>query len=223
VTLDGIVLDLDDTLYDSTGLLLPPADRRAVAAMRAAGLPLSEDEALARLSALRSEGEVAPLGRLAREAGADERCALAGDAAWFRYDPPPMTLDAAVDSALDELRRVAPLALVTAGDPGTQRRKAERLGLFARFVDLRFLDHRDRGAKTAALALILAERGWRAARTVVCGDRADGDVRAGNANGCLTVLVRRPGGEFAAVAPSSPDDVPWRILRSVVDLPALLS
>jgi hypothetical protein len=58
---------------------------------------------------------------------------------------------------------------------------------------------------------------------VVCGDRPDGDVRAANRNGCLAVLVRIEGTEFANVAAASPDDVPWRTIAHVAELPALLA
>jgi FMN phosphatase YigB (HAD superfamily) len=222
VTPDGVVLDLDDTLFDTTRLLLPWADLRAVAAMRAAGLAMSEDAALARLLELRAAGVVRTFAALAAERGADHRCTAAGEDAWFVYDPPPMTLDPAIAAALDELRALAPLALFTMGHPATQRRKTERLGLARWFGDLRFVDFRAPGGKTAALASILADRRWAAPRVVVCGDRPDGDVRAANRNGCRAVLVRREGAEFANVAPESPDDVPWRTISSVSELPALL-
>ena len=159
---------------------------------------------------------------LAREHGAGDCCVTAGEEAWFAYDPPPMALDAAIDAALGVLARVAPLALLTSGHPRTQQGKIDRLGLAPRFETLRIVVHRDAGGKTAALAGLIAERRWDPSRVVVCGDRPDGDVRAGNRNGCLTVLVRRKGAEFANVATASPDDVPWRIVGSVTELPLLL-
>ena len=219
---DGIVLDLDDTLYDTTRLLLPWADRRAIAAMCVAGLDLGEDEALRRLLELRRDGVVRTFAALAAERGAPDRSVAAGEDAWFDYDPPPMSLDPPVAAALDELAAMAPLALFTLGNVATQRRKVERLGIAPRFADLRFVDFRGADGKTEALASILRDQRWDASRVVVCGDRADGDVRAGNRNGCLTVLVRREGTEFANVAPASPDDVQWRTIASVAELPALL-
>jgi putative hydrolase of the HAD superfamily len=221
--LDGIVLDLDDTLFDTTRRLLPWADRRAVAAMRRAGLDLDEETALRRLLELRRAGVVRTFAALAAERDASTACVAAGEDAWFDYDPPPMTLEPSVDRALDELAETAPLALFTLGHVATQRRKVERLGLARRFVDVRYVDFRGKDGKTEALASILVDRGWTPSRVVVCGDRPDGDVRSGNRNGCLTVLVRRDGGEFAAVAPASPDDVPWRTIAHVAELPALLN
>jgi FMN phosphatase YigB (HAD superfamily) len=218
----GIVLDLDDTLYDTTRLLIPWADRRAVAAMRAAGLALSEEAALARIAELRRAGVARYWDALAREQGVDAACVAVGESAWLDYEPPPMELEPAVAHALDELAAIAPLVLFTMGHPRTQRWKAERLGLAARFADMRFIDFRGPGGKTETLAAILAEHAWRAADVVVAGDRPDGDVRAANRNGCRAVLVRRTGSEFADVAPASADDVPWRTIASIAELPALL-
>jgi FMN phosphatase YigB (HAD superfamily) len=218
----GIVLDLDDTIYDTTRLLIPWADRRAVAAMRAAGLTLSEDAALARIAELRRAGVARYWDALAQEQGLDAACAAACESAWLDYEPPPMDLEPAVARALDELAAIAPLVLFTLGHPRTQRGKAERLGLTARFTDMRFIDFRGPLGKTETLASILADQRWPAAEVVVAGDRPDGDVRAANRNGCRAVLVRRAGGEFAGVAPASDDDVPWRTIGSLAELPALL-
>ena len=219
----GIVLDLDDTIYDTTRLLIPWADRRAVAAMRAAGLRLSEDAALARIAQLRRAGVARYWDALAQEEGVDAACVAACESAWFDYDPPPMALEPAVGRALDELAALAPLVLFTMGHPRTQRKKAERLGLAARFADMRFIDVNGNAGKTEALASILADHRWAAADVVVAGDRVDGDVRAANRNGCRAVLVRRAGSEFAGVAPASPDDVPWRTIESLAELPGLLA
>ncbi len=219
---DGIVLDLDDTLFETTRLLIPWADRRAVAAMRGAGLRLGEDEALARIADLRRRGVARYWDALAAENGVDAACVAVGEAAWLDYEPPPMDLDPRVAAALDELSAVAPLVLFTLGHPRTQRWKAERLGLAARFADLRFIDSRSAAGKTETLASILADHRWDASRVVVAGDRRDGDVRAANRNGCVSVLVRAEGTEFANVAAASPEDVPWRTIAHVAELPALL-
>jgi FMN phosphatase YigB (HAD superfamily) len=219
--LDAVVLDLDDTLYDTTALLLPGADRRGAAALRSAGLAAEEDEIARRIAALRAAGCSTPLREVARTAGLPQSCVDDAERAWFVYEPPAMALDDDVAAALDALAALAPLALLTAGDPSTQRRKVERLGIASRFVTCRYAGLQP-DPKTRALAELLAERRWDPSRTVVCGDRPDGDVRAANRNGCRAVLVRREGAEFAAVAPACADDVPWRTIAHVRELPALL-
>jgi FMN phosphatase YigB (HAD superfamily) len=218
----GIVLDLDDTIYDTTRLLIPWADRRAVAAMRAAGLRLTEERALARIAELRRDGVARYWDALAREEGVDAAGLAACESAWLDYDPPEMALAPDVGRALEALAAIAPLVLATMGHPRTQRLKAERLGLAERFADMRFIDFNGPVGKTETLASILADHRWPAESVVVAGDRPDSDVRSANRNGCRAVLVRRAGGEFANVAPQSPDEVPWRTIESLAELPALL-
>lgn len=218
----AIVLDLDDTLYDSTGRLLPHADRRAAAALAASGLRAPTDAVLSRIAALRAAGCRTIFEEIVREHGGDLAWAAAAASAWDTFDPPPMRLDDDVAAALDELARIAPLALLTAGDPETQRAKIERLGIGPRFVACRIVDRRGSAGKTEALAELLGELGAARERTLVAGDRPDADVRAANRNGCVAVLVRSEGGEHAGVRPESPDDVPWRTIRHVRELPAVV-
>ena len=219
--LDAIVLDLDDTLYDTTRLLLPWADRRAIAALRGAGLEIDEDCAMARLRELRLSGvwSFAPL--VERHVRRDEFVRIA-ESAWFAYHPPPMTLETRVERALDDLAELAPLALLTSGDPATQRGKVDRLGIAERFAVLVLVPREAAGAKPAALAELLAARAWRPERVIVCGDRPDADIRAAHRNGCRGVLVRSAGAEFAAVKATTPDDVPWRTIEHVAELAPIL-
>lgn len=220
--LDAIVLDLDDTLLDTTGILLPVADRRAVRAMRAAGLALEEDAACARVTELRRAGRGGSVFRdLAAERRAPEPAGAAGEDAFFRYEVPPLDLDPRVARALDRLALFAPLALLTLGVPRTQRRKLEELGIDGRFVDREFVDLFGGGTKTAGLARLLDRHGWRAERVVVVGDSLAGDVAAAVANGCPGVLVRAGGERAHDVAPEGVR--PWAAVDHVDELPALLS
>jgi len=218
--LDGIVLDLDDTLLDTTGLLLPVADRRAIEAMRRTGLALGADDALAALHALRAGGAYEDLfARLAHEHGASRACGAAGAQAWFEYEVPPLELDPRVASALDELAHLAPLALLTFGIPATQRQKVDRLGIADRFVRSRYVDKDGGEDKRGGLADLLSATGWAASRVVMVGDSLLGDIAAGLAAGCLTVWVDG-GGERSSDA--APGVAPWRTIRHVGELAAVL-
>lgn len=220
--LDGIVLDLDDTILDTAGLLVPVADRRAIAAMREAGMEADPDAAHDLLRALRRDGVENLFGELARRLGAPEACGAAGTHAFFRYEVPAISLEPEVEAALEELARMAPLALLTAGVGTTQRQKVARLDLAPLFVECVFVELGSPGGKEPPLRDLLARRGWTPERVVVVGDRPASDVRAGNAAGCRTVLVRRAGGEFAEHAPASPADEPWQTITSLAELPGLL-
>ena len=220
--LDAVVLDLDDTILDTSGLLVPVADRRAIAAMIGAGLDVDAVSAAETLDILRRDGIEDLFGELARRHSASQECATAGTTAFFDFDVPPIALEPEVEAALEALQRIAPLALLTAGVERTQRQKVARLDLEPLFVECVFVGLGAPGGKAPALRALLERRGWDARRVVVVGDRPASDIRAGNAVGCRTVLVRRAGGEFAAADATATCDRPWRQVESLAALPALL-
>jgi len=220
--IDAIVLDLDDTILDTAGLLVPMADRRAVQAMIAAGLPTDAGAAHATLRELRRRDAHDLFGEIAAQHGGPPACAEAATQAFFHYDVPAIALEPRVQAALDTLHGAAPLALLTAGFETTQRQKVERLDIEALFVECVYVALGADGGKEPPLRELLARRGWRAANVIVVGDRPASDIRAGNALGCRTVLVRAPGGEFAEHAPTGAEETPWRTITSLADLPSLL-
>lgn len=222
MNLDGIVLDLDDTVFPTTRVLVPVADRLAVRAMQRAGLAVTPQRALAVIARLRGLGVGERLfEKLAAAVGAGPEVAAAGRRAWFGYDVPEIELPGDSARALDELAAMAPLALLTLGIPATQRRKIERLGIAGRFAHVVIVDRDGVATKTDALADLLRTTAWRPSRVVVVGDGPSTDIRAGNVNGCLTVRVRGEG-ENAAVPAEGPGDVAWREVESIDELPALL-
>ena len=221
--LDGIVLDLDDTLLDTTGLLLADADRRAIEAMRAIGFPMPIDEAQAHITSLREAGQATGVfAHLAKEVGADPAWGEVGELAFFDYDVPPLKVDPRVETALVELAEHAPLALLTLGVPRTQQQKIRRLGIEPWFAVIRYLDYTLGHDKAAALRALLAELDWEARRVVVIGDSVKTDIHAANTNGCLSILVNS-GGERSCEQPSADTEHPWHICGHVSDVPSLLA
>jgi len=220
---DGIVLDLDDTILESSRLLVPAGDRRAVEALRAAGIAVTIEAGLAALKEARRRAA----GRLdwaawARRLGGSDELGASAERAFHAFEVPPLELDDDARAALDALGALAPLALLTLGDPATQRAKIERLGIAPRFVDLRVVPRDGHRTKVHELADLLAKTGWDPARVAVVGDSLASDVAAGNANGCRTVRVRG-GGEWAHEEPRGPHEVPWRTCGRLAQVPELLA
>jgi len=220
----GIVLDLDDTLIDTTRLLVPAADRRAAEALIAHGGPADVDGLVARFHVLRLRGVVDVFRAVAEEYGLPAAATDAAESSFFTYQVPDLRLTHDVERALAELRTIAPLALLTFGDPDTQWSKIRSLGLEREgaFAGLRVVGRGEPGGKAVSLSALLSELDWAAGRVVVCGDNPASDIRAGNICGCMTVRVRRGGAEFASATTVSPLDQADHEIASVTELPALL-
>lgn len=224
-TIDAVVFDLDDTLIDTSGQLVPAALRVAAEAMVAAGIDADAatlhghlvERASAGLGADYFGTAVARFGT--RDSASGEEIAARGRRAYLTADVgcPPL-LPGAV-SLLERLRDRARLFLVTAGDPDTQRRKVTRLGIAPRFDEIRWVASVDGEDKFAALAALLDTHALTAERCVVVGDRVGGEIHDANRLGMISVWIRR--GEFREREPRNQGEVPGHVVRDVAELTAL--
>jgi len=197
--IDAVVLDLDDTLMDTTGQLMAPAHREAAQAMIDAGLPADLDGLLTlRLELQRSSPDEDTNVLAAKAYGhpADSPIVAAGRDTYYRrriesLDPFPGTR-----GMLDALHGRCKLLLLTTGHPGTQRSKVTLLDIASYFDDMVFLPI-DEADKRAGLASLLRFNKVKPARTVVVGDRIDREISAGRRLGTWT--VRMDGGEGASL------------------------
>jgi HAD superfamily hydrolase (TIGR01509 family) len=206
--LAAVLLDLDDTLLDTAGLLLGPARLEAGAAMVAAGWPGTAEEAatgLERLSRERPHDD--PFHALAEERGADPfRAGVAGWGAFHRRSvPESLPLVPGAAEALDALRAGGTaLVLVTFGDPPTQEAKVRATGLAPLLDGVRYEPLAASPDKARAFREICAVRGLDPARCAAVGDRPDAEIAAGRALGMRTVRLRR--GEHAFRDPRGPHE-----------------
>jgi len=216
---EGVVFDLDDTLYPQRAWLEGACD--AVAA-RAADLgvdPVALRGALVEALALGSD-RGATIDRALEAIGASapvEPLVTAFRAhAPARLDPYP-----GVDDALRDLGALVPLALVSDGDPPGQRAKLAATGLAAYFSAVVLSDELGREHRkpdplpyTTALAAL----GLPAQVVVAVGDRPGKDVLGATRAGLRAVRVRT--GEYASDA-----DAPgtWAVADDVVEAAALVA
>ncbi len=223
--LRAVFLDLDDTLLDTAGILLGPARLEAGAAMVAAGLPGTTEEAAAGLALLSRErpGED-PFPLLAAAKGADPlRVGVAGWGAFFRRKVPdrlPLVEGAA--AALGALRaRGVRLFLVTFGDVPTQEAKVRATGV-ADLVDRVAYEPLAASAdKGRAFRALCAEEGIDPRDCAAVGDRPDAEIAAGKALGMFTVRVRR--GEHEALAPRGTGETADSTVSAFREAAALLA
>lgn len=212
----GIVLDLDDTLLDTTGILIPHADRRAIELLG----PQSPTDALSQLRSLRAEGVTDPIAELGRLQAVPRDRIERARSVWFDYDVPPLELDPRVDVALQELSSIAPLALLTQGVERTQRAKIARLGIAGRFEAVVVVTSAERHAKADALRALLGRLGRQPQRVVVVGDRLASDIHAANACGCRGIRVLAGEGRFDR--PTTRLEMPWAEVEHVDQVAGLL-
>jgi putative hydrolase of the HAD superfamily len=206
--IEAVVLDLDDTLFDTSGTLIGPANRESAAAMIGAGLP-GTVEAIAqrRMTLSRAHPGEDPDVLTVKSFGLEDRAdiAAAGRKAFYSrtirsIEPFPETMP-----LLETLRGHVLLVLMTTGAPATQRRKVELLGIEGFFAELVFLDIATE-TKHDALVALQRRRGWNASAVVVVGDRIDREIAAGRRLGMWTVRVAH--GEGRHLTPTGPAQQP---------------
>ncbi len=214
----AVVFDLDDTLIDTTGLLVAPAHREAAAAMIAAGLEASLEEVAEKRIDFAKAAPVEQVDlRVAAFFGAGEEVAAAGHRAYFGRsvaELEPFSFVPAVMEALSERT----LLLVTAGFEATQRKKLELAGLVDYFDAAEVVPVG--GDKGVVIARLLREREIPVEATVVVGDKVDGEIEAGRRLGAWTVRVAY--GEGAAGVPQGPLQRPHYTVPSIEALPAVI-
>ncbi len=216
-----ILFDLDDTLFDCAGTLVPQAHRDAVAAMVAAGLPGPVEARQAELTELlQAHPGADAYDHLCSMHGAGDVVAAAGRTRFYERDVPPIDPFPGVRALLDRLAGRMFRVIVTRGNTATQQRKVERLDLAKHVDEVCCVDTGDPGGKQAVFAACMAAQQVPAAQTLVVGNRRSDEIAAGNRLGCRTALVVT--GEYAGVAPVGPGEQAETELERIADLGDLL-
>lgn len=208
--IDTVIFDLDDTLLDTSGLLLAPAHRDACAAMIAAGLEAAADELLATRLRLHREQPRGDLDALvsAHYGRTDEAIAAAGRRAFFERAVPPIPVDRSLRAMLKRLTGRWLLLLVTGGHAPTQADKIRRLMIREVFTEIIYVPTGQ--TKRPAFESLVTRRDLAPERTLVVGDRIDAELAVGKALGMRTVRVA--GGEYGHLVPQDPAEQPdWEI------------
>jgi len=220
----AVLFDLDDTLADTAGTLVIPAQKRAVVAMVEAGLRASVEEAHAALLEIRKLDPGVPFfRRLIERFGADdaEACREAGRGAFFGNPPDAIRLVPGARRLLTVLReRGVRLFLVTYGVPARQEQKIDLLGIRECFEEVVVVPLTEAPDKREVFSGILDRLGVPPAEVWVVGDRPPGEIRAGNALGAFTIRIRR--GEFFGLEPRDASEEAGLTLESLDGLIAEL-
>ncbi len=224
----AVFFDLDDTLIDTAGQLVELALEDAADAMRRTGLRADRAELI---DFLRSKAQAAQGGNyfVAAAEHFSQGCVdaslsfVANEArtAFFAADVPDLEPLPGCRHLLLQLgERGSSLFLITAGNPKTQRRKIDRLGFADTFHAIAYVNSLEGETKLPVFQRILDRFALDPSDCLCVGDRVVGEIRDANSLGIWT--VRMSGGEFAAVEPSRPDEVPDFVVADLLELATLL-
>jgi FMN phosphatase YigB (HAD superfamily) len=207
------IFDLDDTLYDCFGQRVVAAHRYASQAMVAAGLRAGVDEVFqARMESFRKNPQLEHIdAEVCRRFPVRDAEAVirAAQAAYFSLPVGKLTLFPGTLAVLRTMKaRAIRIFIVTFGDPETQRRKVEALGLDRESAveRIHYADTSNLRTKEEMFRSLLRETGARPEEALVVGDRPDSEILAGKHLGMHVVRIRH--GEFAALEPQHPEERP---------------
>jgi FMN phosphatase YigB (HAD superfamily) len=199
---DLIVVDLDDTLYPQAEYLAGAWKHVAETAGRYGTDPAALHAHLTRVCAERGSGGGAIIDTALHRTGADPVLAPVLVAAFKAFRPAHLPLYPGVQAALAGLARIAPVVILTDGDPDTQHAKLDATGIREHVAGFCITDELGgrhlRKPDPAGLLHLCATFNADPARTVVIGDRPGKDLAVAHATGSRAVRVLT--GEYAGQA-----------------------
>ncbi len=220
---DHLVFDLDDTLLDTYGQLVPQAAKEACAKMMERGLAtdiatcLKVREEIAQTSA-RTDLFTNLVARLGVTRGAvPKEIADAGFKAFYdRKVESSITLLPGLRDILHGLRDKYGLHLVTAGHPDTQEEKLRILDLRSLFDTTTIVNTFAQETKGLAFRAIAKRTGSTAPKHLSIGNRLDTDIAPAKILYWTTCWVKH--GEYARSAPANDFEKPDHTISSVMEL-----
>jgi putative hydrolase of the HAD superfamily len=205
-----LVFDLDDTLLDTTGLLLPSAALRACEDMINAGLPCTLRECLMWREDLAPQYSHRELFRLiAERTGVPDPTPLGDIGSHSFYNSPIPDLLPLMEGAHEVLTAVAPkyiLYLLTSGAPFTQMEKIRATRLRPIFRDCLIVDKFSTKNKKDFLREIMDREKILPEQLLSIGNRITEEIRHGKQLGSMTCHFDY--GEHVGEKPERPEDHP---------------
>ncbi|MEK7357261.1 MAG: HAD family hydrolase [Bdellovibrionota bacterium] len=203
-----LVFDLDDTILDTYGQLVPQASRDACEAMITAGLKTDLASCMRLREELgRSGGRGDTYGAIVARFGVDGGldpalvAAKGSDAFYNRRVTGGISLFPGTREMLRDLKTKYGLHLVTAGQEKTQVSKVETLKLGELFDSIHVIDYRTGRRKGDAFAAIQDHTKLPASAHLSIGNRLDSDIADAKRLGWKTCWVRY--GEHAEDSPQN--------------------
>jgi FMN phosphatase YigB (HAD superfamily) len=215
--IDTVVFDLDDTLVDTSALLIAPLEIEAARRMVQVAPSLPDPDELATLVLKLRQADPSMVEReLVRLLpGLTEEVLEARRQTFTGLTPDRLFIDPRAKRLLQDLHGRATLYLLTEGNLDFQNAKIDHLGIRSFFREVVIVPPGP-GAKHGALVSLLERGRHPAGSVVVVGNRLDREIRAGNRLGITTVWVRR--GEGSGVLPDERSGLPDYTVDDVGEL-----
>lgn len=216
----AVAFDLDDTLLDTSGLLVPSAAEKACLAMMALGTSCTLEECTRlrkELSRIFSHPEIFGI-ILDTYEGAERALALQSAIREFYSPEVPASLPLIEGGLpiLEQLQKKYPLYLVTMGMREAQLRKVAALGIEKYFRKIYILDTFRGERKLRAFQEIIDKEQIQPHELLSVGNRLSAEIRDGKIAGATTCYF--PYGEHVGETPEVPEDQPDFTIHQLSDL-----
>ncbi len=176
----AIAFDLDDTLLDTTGLLVPKASAEAFAVLIKAGLKLTLDECENfRLEMIKETSHKEVFENLARDYGTAATQLASSEAVRLFYEPTLPEKLPLLDGArknIDYLKPKYKLFLVTAGAEDAQNRKAKALGVADDFERIYVVNSLDKKRKKSVFENIIKDNDLKPEELLCIGNSLSSEI-----------------------------------------------
>ena len=217
-----IIFDLDDTLFDCTGLLVANARKRAAKAMVAAGFQGTEDELYKQFVEIATKDPRADIFEELREQRIINNAVIrAGESAYNSDVVEDIHPFDDMHETLRNLKQQYKLALITTGVYKRQKKKIELLGL-EQYFDIITVNDTERGFSLEDCFRGAVERlGVKPEEVVAVGDRIQSEIKVANRLGMISVRMLH--GRFRDLKPKSPLETPDFEITTLRELPAVIA
>ncbi len=226
MNIKAIIFDLDDTLFDCTGMLAENARKRAARAMVSAGLPCSFDEAYKKIRKIseRLGPRESVFDRLCEEFDIKGRkmegIVKAGLDAYNSDTVEEISLFEDVPETLDMLKEKYKLILVSSGIYSRQQKKIDMLGLRKWFDMIVIHDIEKDPPRKLIFRDILKKLGLKPEEVVSVGDRIHSEIKICNELGISTVRILH--GRFRHMKPKNELEEPDYEIKKIGEIPKIL-
>lgn len=205
-----LAFDLDDTLLDTSSILVPMAARRSCEAMLAAGLRCTLEECMTMREELApSYSHTEIFTKIADRFGTNQKGRAIHDALEKFYNPEvpaSLPLLEGAQANLEHLAKSYSLYLVTVGSHDAQVKKIQALGVQKYFKGIYILNGFIGEKKEMAFREILQKENHSAAELLSIGNRLSSEIRDGKRCGARTCYFAF--GEHVGEKEEYPEDHP---------------